>query len=322
MADAFLRALFFIVFIHLFWTQQWQVIDNRSSNIDYRGYNEVSKTNSSLRQQFQAHFFTPRGITSQPIVKRKFGSRRIGYYPNSSSSFNPVRSLLLRAGDVERNPGDKRVCSTCQRAIAMKHRSLMCSLCSSSYHINCSGISTKQLRNLHASTQLQKLWPICSHCLWSTLPFSTMTSEELINLFSDHDQAAPELNTSDINNSSSSSNESPIEWFAAKVNGYYKNNLKIGHLNINSIFGKSDEVVNLLDKCAFDILFISESKIDGSVSSTLFAHAEYRIIRKDRKKGGGGLLVYIRSNVTAHRQIKLESDGIESICLHGCKRMC
>jgi len=89
-----------------------------------------------------------------------------------------------------------------------------------------------------------------------------MTSEELINLFSDHDQAAPELNTSDINNSSSSSSESPIEWFAAKVNGYYKNNLKIGHLNINSIFGKSDEVVNLLDKCAFDILFISESKID------------------------------------------------------------
>ena len=159
----------------------------------------------------------------------------------------------------------------------------MCSLCSSSYHINCSGISTKQLRNLHASTQLQKLWPICNHCHWSTLPFSTMTSEELINLFSDHDQAAPELNTSDINNSSSSSSESPIEWFAAKVNGYYKNNLKIGHLNINSIFGKSDEVVNLLDKCAFDILFISESKIDGSVSSTLFAHYTKRQGKRRRR---------------------------------------
>ena len=113
---------------------------------------------------------------------------------------------------------------------------------------------------------------------------TTTTSEELINLFSDHDEAAPELNISDINNSSSSSSKLPIEWFAAKINGYYKNNLKIGHLNNNSIFGKSDEVVNLLERCAFDILFISESKIDGSVSSTLFAHAEYRIIRKDRKK--------------------------------------
>ena len=267
MADAFLRTLLLMVFIHLFWTQQWQVTENRSSNIDYRGHNKVFKTNSSLRQQFQTHFFTPRGITSWPTVKKKFGSRRIGYYPNSSSSFKPML-LLLRAGDVERNPGDKRVCSTCQRAIAMKHRSLICSLCSSSYHINCSGISTKQFRNLHASTQFQKLWPICNHCHWSTLPFSTMISEELINLFSDHDQAAPELNISDINNSSSSSSESPMEWFAAKVNGYYKNNLKIGHLNINSIFGKSDQVVNLLEKCAFDILSIGESKIDGSVSST------------------------------------------------------
>ena len=76
MADALLRALFFIVFIHLFWTQQRQVIEDRSSNLDYRGYNEVSKTNSSLRQQFRAHFFTPRGITSWPIVKRKFGLQR------------------------------------------------------------------------------------------------------------------------------------------------------------------------------------------------------------------------------------------------------
>ena len=48
-----------------------------------------------------------------------------------------------------------------------------------------------------------------------------MTSKKLINLFSDHDQATPELNTSDINNSSLSSSESPIEWFSAKVNGYY-----------------------------------------------------------------------------------------------------
>lgn len=31
-------------------------------------------------------------------------------------------------------------------------------------------------------------------------------------------------------------------------------------------------LIIILDKCAFDILFISESKIDGTVSSCLFVH--------------------------------------------------
>lgn len=91
-----------------------------------------------------------------------------------------------------------------------------------------------------------------------------------------------------------------IEWFVVKVNGYYKNNLKIGYLNINSIFGKLDEVVNFFDKCVFDIFFISESKIDGFVFFILFVYVEYCIIWKDRKKGGGGLLVYIRLNVIVY----------------------
>ena len=100
MADALLRALFFIVFIHLFWTQQRQVIEDRSSNLDYRGYNEVSKTNSSLRQQFRAHFFTPRGITSWPIVKRKFGLQR-----------NRVTALKKRAvKDFCTNAASKKSC--------------------------------------------------------------------------------------------------------------------------------------------------------------------------------------------------------------------
>ena len=92
---------------------------------------------------------------------------------------------------------------------------------------------------------------------------------------------------------------SPIEWFNCNITGYYKNNLKIGHLNVNSIYGKADEIIDLLSTCQFDILFIAESKIDCSVSNSLFAHSNYRIIRRDGKKGAGGLLVYIRSSITA-----------------------
>ena len=84
---------------------------------------------------------------------------------------------------------------------------------------------------------------------------------------------------------------------------------------MNSIYGKADEVIDLLNTCRLDIFFVPETKIDGSVDSSLFAHSEYCIIRSDQKKGGGGMLVYTRWSITASRQARLEPDGVESICL-------
>ena len=78
------------------------------------------------------------------------------------------------------------------------------------------------------------------------------------------------------------------------------------------MYGKADD---LLNTCRFDIFFLAESRIDGSVNSSLLAHSEYRIISRDRKKGGGGMLVYIRRSITALRRAKIEPDGVESICL-------
>ena len=151
---------------------------------------------------------------------------------------------------------------------------------------------------------------MCNYCCLAIFPFSTTSTEKLISLFSE--SAPPDTEYSSACDSQLF--QPPIEWFSTTINGYYKKNLKIGHLNVNSLLGKADEVINLLDECAFDILFITESKIDGTTSSSLFAHSQYRIIRRDRKRGGGPL-VCIRSNVTAHRQINLEPEGVESICL-------
>lgn len=86
---------------------------------------------------------------------------------------------------------------------------------------------------------------------------------------------------------------------------------------LTALMTNRTKLLIILDKYVFDILFISESKIDGTVSSCLFAYSQYRVIRRDRKKGGGGVLVYIRSNVTAYRRPNLcgATIGFESICL-------
>ena len=61
---------------------------------------------------------------------------------------------------------------------------------------------------------------------------------------------------------------------------------------------KVDEVEEMLNKNLFDILFLAETKIDSTVSSTLPSQQGYRIVRKDR-----------------FRRSKLEPADIESICL-------
>ena len=38
-------------------------------------------------------------------------------------------------------------------------------------------------------------------------------------------------------------------------------------------------------------------------------------MRKDRKKGAGGLIAYIRANLSVYRRAKLEPADIETICL-------
>ena len=104
---------------------------------------------------------------------------------------------------------------------------------------------------------------------------------------------------------------SPIEWYSENIRNYYKKNLTIGHLNTNSILGKIDEILELLHECRFYILVISETKIDNFVSTSLLSNPHYCITRNDRKKGAGGLLVYIHNSIKARRRPKLNLNLLE-----------
>ena len=251
----------------------------------------------------------PSNVTS--VRKKHFGAR-LSYYPNSESCFQLTR--IGKSGDISPNPGPtvektsgkssiRKVCTGCIKALRSNQNGVVCSGCSSAFHFKCSGMSRKDL-SVYRS---QGTW--C--CFTCSMPqFADSFFEDSIDM----------AGCSDSFTSSDESVLSPIDWFISNIIAHYKRNLKIGHLNVNSIYGKADEVTNLLNTCRFDIFFIAESKIDGSVSSSLFAHPEYRIIRRDRKKGAGGMLVYIRRSITALRRAKLEPEGVELICLDvkGC----
>ena len=59
----------------------------------------------------------------------------------------------------------------------------------------------------------------------------------------------------------------------------YAKNTIIGHLNINSVRNKFDNLHNLVK--AFDIFLFSESKLDNTLPINQFATGGYKVFRRD-----------------------------------------
>ncbi|CAB4039115.1 RNA-directed DNA polymerase from transposon X-element [Paramuricea clavata] len=76
------------------------------------------------------------------------------------------------------------------------------------------------------------------------------------------------------------------------------------HLNINSLQNKLEELKILIENFKAQVIFLSETKIDSSYPSEQFMLNGYTIYRKDRVKGGGGLMAYFSSNIPS-KKLKL-----------------
>ena len=89
--------------------------------------------------------------------------------------------------------------------------------------------------------------------------------------------------------------------------------LMCGYLNINSTRNKHEYIRDLLQRNLVDILFLSERKIDASFPDAQFSIHNFTMWRADRNTFGGGVMVYIRSDLAADRKIQYEFREIESI---------
>ena len=91
--------------------------------------------------------------------------------------------------------------------------------------------------------------------------------------------------------------ENDINLVLRKLHVSYPNNVIIGHLNITFI-RKKYEMLQFLLADYIDILMISESKVDGTFSSSQFQTYGFRTLyRLDRKDRRGGILLLVRENL-------------------------
>ena len=227
-----------------------------------------------------------------------FSKSRHRYYQNANSTFQCQR--LLKCGDINPNPGPtKYPCACCERPCKNNQRALQCDGCNSWCHAKCTRVSQDEYNRLSSTDDT---W-YCNACTfkWLSDSFFSDSTEDSLN------------NSNSTNSDTSETNV--IADYKASIAAYYKFNLSIAHQNINSLQNKMDEIRVLLNQELFDILVLTETKIDSSYNNSLFQHPLYRIIRRDRKKGGGGIMVYIKHSVSAYRRRKLKPVDIEAVCI-------
>ena len=97
-------------------------------------------------------------------------------------------------------------------------------------------------------------------------------------------------------------------------------NLKIAHININSLRNKFDYMHNVLANGLLDILCITETKLDETFRPNLFKCTGYRCYRKDKSCNSGGMMIFIREDIPHSRLAKYEindkSCHIECMVIH------
>ena len=79
----------------------------------------------------------------------------------------------------------------------------------------------------------------------------------------------------------------------------------MGHLNINSIQNKFEELTATIKTIGAHVMFISETKIDSSYPNAQFSIPGYSLYRNDRKKRwrrhyGFGIIFTVQEKTSTH----------------------
>ena len=98
-----------------------------------------------------------------------------------------------------------------------------------------------------------------------------------------------------------------------------KSGLKICHLNVQSLVKKIDEFRYIFEKSEVDVICISETWFRSDMADSLFKVNGYKLLRSDRSSHGGGVAIYIRSNISFKFVNKSSTDSqIEYLFLEIC----
>ena len=118
-----------------------------------------------------------------------------------------------------------------------------------------------------------------------------------------------ELHSKTKTSDKSKAKEMIPEWsLKENING----NFKLGSLNIRSLCPKIEELQLFVKSYDFDVFSVNETWLDESVNDDEIEIPDYKILRKDRNRNGGGVCFYIKNSID-FIETKDIGNAIESI---------
>ena len=285
----------------------WNLDFQSSLNLSFsRSYSlrrlEVQESTAKCLSSCSADGLVRRHTGIHLIKRVRFTRCRVNYYNNCDASFN--LEFLSLCGDTDPNPGPTAgkttsKCSVCGRAVGKNQLAITCDSCCQQTHIKCGGITAKRYKQPLSCSNYCWDCPTCIGNLLQQLPFANV--DDIIKQNPAKDNSLQNM----------SSHGEPTIKFPRKTN---KKECTIALLNVNSLPSKFIEIKEWLVDGVFDILCIQETKIDSTFPNSQFHVNGYSILRRDRKKGGGGVMIFVRDSITA-MPIKIVCKFVEAILL-------
>ena len=180
-------------------------------------------------------------------TRRSFLKSRISLYSKTTSliTYQLKKDSTIKAqilcGDIELNAGPvKNPCSVCHKPVAVTHRALKCDACKLRCHIGkkCANFPVAEYRIIvDRKTAVNWQCPPCLRNLGPTPPLSQQQQQQ--------QQQQILANEGERISHEHAEDTSPYDEVNNELS-FGKNNLKIAHINCNSLLGKLVEI-----KCCF-----------------------------------------------------------------------
>ena len=249
------------------------------------------------------------------------------FHPNNSDcgkSYFLEKSLsLLLCGDVKPHPGPKRQkekenlvatneftekrrrvgipCLLCDRGITKASKKVPCLRCDRFIHQRCAQISDDVWKDISTGKRPSPF--MCDACCLKNLPFyDTALGDEGVEALWERPQCHTGTTSSTDENDSLS-------------NIFGKKGLHFMHLNIRSLIPKLAEVRSLIQRTGAAVVAISETWLDETVQDAEVDVDGYSVIRQDRNRQGGGVLLYIKSGISFNQRSDLAVKDLEMVAV-------